>query len=97
MRGEARSVGWEGPVAVVVVWLVVVVLLLPGGQGIVAWLVGGGWVWPDGGRGLGASVGGLLAGDSGRGLSPAEVIQVPVSLAVFGAVALVELVWVWSP
>jgi type IV secretion system protein VirD4 len=91
---------WEMPVAVAVAWLSAAVLLLPVARGWAGWLLGRGWVWPQGSAALRRGIGGLLTGRPRAGLAAAEAAQVPGPWAVYGVVGLAELllllVAVWA-
>jgi len=86
-RADVGPSMWEGPVAAVLVWLLAGALILPAARGAAAFLLGGGWVWPAGGRELVAAVGGLATGDLGAGLTPAQAAAVPAAGLVYAAAA----------
>lgn len=72
-----------------VVW-VAAAAALPAGQGAASSMVGGGWVWPAQERLLPA-IGGLLSGEPGRGLTPADQAAMASAGAVYTAIVLLEL------
>ena len=72
------------------IWLLGSFLALPAGQGLAFALSGHGFVWP--GPELGQNLAGLLAGDTGRGLSPGLRAAVPPTVLVYAAAVVVELV-----
>jgi hypothetical protein len=85
------SEGWEIPLLVVTglaVMLAVAGLL---GLALASALFGHGWVWPASDA-IARTVGGLLAGQPGRGLPPDVRSAVPSAHAVYGCVAATELV-----
>jgi type IV secretion system protein VirD4 len=88
-RVDVQPIGWELPAAGVLCWLVLAALLLPAGQGAASWLFGGGFVWPHGS--LLHSVGGLLAGQAGRGLAAKDVAHLASGPLIYLLVALAEL------
>jgi len=86
-RSDVGPSTWEGPVATVLVWLLAGALILPAGRGAAAFLLGGGWMWPAGGRELVAAIGGLGTGDLTAGLTPAQAAAVPGPGPVYAAAA----------
>ena len=62
------------------------------GLGVASALFGGGWVWPHGTATIGRVLAGLLSGRPGRGLPRRAADRVPGSVAVYGCVAVAELV-----
>ncbi len=52
---------------------------------------GGGWVWPHGADTIGQVLGGLLTGHPGRGLAVTDAARVPGRGAVYGCVAVAEV------
>jgi len=76
---------------VLTVWVAVGLLLLPAGQAAAAALAGAGWVWPHGGPELLRSIGGLLTGHPGAGLTPQQAADVPGPAAVYTLICLGEL------
>lgn len=88
-RSDALPLTWEVPVAVAGVWLMLMVLALPAGQGLACAVIGHGFIWPQGG--LAESVRGLFAGIPGRGLTSREASEIPASALVYAAVVVLEL------
>ena len=84
---------WELPAATALGWVGVAALLLPAGRGASSWLTGRGWVWPETGPGLTASVGGLLTGHPSYGLVATTASALPAAPVVYLVVAMVELTW----
>jgi hypothetical protein len=64
--------------------------LVPGGQGTASWLFGGGFVWPH--ASLPHSIGGLLAGQAGRGLAAKDVARLASGPLIYLITLLAELV-----
>jgi hypothetical protein len=84
--------GWEVAVAVIGGMLLGAALAALAGLGAASLLFGGGWVWPHGIDTVGHVLGGLLAGNPGRGLPAAQTRLVAGAGAVYGCVAACELV-----
>jgi type IV secretion system protein VirD4 len=84
---------WELPAAAGLAWAAVAAVLLPAGRGAASWLAGGGWLWPQAGAGLTASVGGLLAGHPGAGLAREAAAALPRPWVVYLLLALVQAAW----
>jgi hypothetical protein len=89
-RADVAPVGWALPAAGAVCWLAAAVLLLPVGQSVASWLVGGGYVWPH--ESLLPSVEGLLTGHPGRGVAVASAGDLASSAWIYTLITLVELV-----
>jgi type IV secretion system protein VirD4 len=92
-RRDPLPLTWELPAAAALAWVAVAAILLPAGRGAASWLTGGGWVWPETGPGLTASLAGLLAGHPSYGLSASTATFLPADSVVYLLVALVELAW----
>lgn len=88
-RSDVLPLTWEVPAAVAGVWVMLMVLALPAGQGLACAVTGHGFIWPQGG--LAGSVRGLFAGTPGRGLTPREASQIPASSLVYAAVVILEV------
>lgn len=96
--------GWEVPVGGAVCWVLVAVLLVPGGQSAASTLIGHGWCWPTQ-QGLIPAIGGLLSGHTGRGLIPSSAAALPAGWFVYTVIVLAELAlivstagagWLWQ-
>lgn len=61
------------------------------GLGAAGVLFGGGWIWPHGTPAIGQVLGGLLTGDPGQGMHAPAQTRVPGPVAVYGCVAVAEL------
>jgi type IV secretion system protein VirD4 len=92
-RRDALPLTWELPAAAALAWVAVAAMLLPAGRGAAAWLTGAGWVWPENGAGLTASLAGLLTGHLAAGLTTADATGLPASSPVYVVVVLAEVVW----
>jgi len=92
-RRDALPLTWELPAAVTLAWVAVAATLLPAGRGAAAWLTGAGWVWPENGAGLKASLTGLLTGHPAAGLTTADASGLPASSVVYLTVVLAEVAW----
>ncbi len=90
-RQDMLPMAWEIPAASAAAAVSGVVLMLPLGQGISGVLMGRGWAWPQSTRGLVASVGGLISGHTGRGLTAEQAARVPAAGAVYLFIVLGEL------
>ena len=94
-RSDPQSLGqgWELPLiaATLVAGGLILAALL--GLGIAAALFGGGWVWPPA-KTVGHVLGGILTQHPGRGLPPRLATRVPGPSAVYGCIAISELIWV---
>ena len=84
--------GWELVVTAVGGALIAVALAALVGLGLASALWGGGWVWPQGTETITQVLGGLLAGNPGRGLPPGQLRQVAGPIPVYASVATAELV-----
>lgn len=84
--------GWEIPVVVIGLALIMVVLAALAGIGIAAALFGGGWVWPHGTDTITHTLGGVLSGHLGRGLSPADAHRLAATGLTYLCVGLCELI-----
>jgi type IV secretion system protein VirD4 len=93
-RTDVRPVTWEVPVAGVAAWLLASLLILPFGRGAAAQLFGGGWVWPHGSSALMSSIGGLMTGHAGRGLTGPRTVLPPDTLSVYMLIGSGELLLV---
>jgi hypothetical protein len=98
-RADVQPVTWEVPVAGAASWLLLVLLFLPASQGAAGWLLAGGFVWPHGSKPLMQSIGGLITGQPGRGLTGQDATHLASTpsiylLVVFGELAL-SAVTVW--
>ena len=82
--------GWEVAVAVIGAVLLGAGLAALGGLGAASLLFGGGWVWPHGTDTIGQVIGGLLTGDPGHGLPPAQRRRVASPAAVYACVVAAE-------
>ena len=90
-RSDVQPISWELPVAGAAVWLALLLLLIPAGRGAATWLVGRGFCWPQGSQALLHSVGGLLTGDTGAGLSGAQASSVAPAPLIVLTVSVGEL------
>jgi hypothetical protein len=90
-RQDVQPLTWELPAAGAAAWLAGAVLMLPGGQGAAGAVFGRGWVWPEGGRALLASIGGLFSGRPGRGLTVGEAARIPAAGSVYLLILIGEL------
>ncbi len=61
------------------------------GVGVAGALFGGGWIWPTGTETATAGLRGLLDGQPGAGLPPDQAVRLPGPLAVYGCIAMAEL------
>jgi hypothetical protein len=96
IRGERRDplpLTWELPAAAAAAWVGVAAMLLPAGRGAASWLTGAGWVWPNTGADLTASLEGLLTGHPSYGLAATPASAVPTAAVVYLLVALAEVAW----
>ena len=84
--------GWEIPVVVIGLALIMVVLAALAGIGIAAALFGGGWVWPHGTDTITRTLGGILSGHLCRGLPPADARRLAATAVTYLCVGLCELV-----
>lgn len=85
---------WELPAAAAAAAVAAMVLMLPAGQGAAGVVFGRGWVWPQGTHGLLASLGGLITGHPGRGLTVEQAALVPAAGAVYLLIVVGELLLV---
>jgi len=92
-RPDPLPLTWELPAAATLAWVAVAATLLPAGRGVATWLTGAGWVWPQKGAGLSASVAGLLAGHPAAGLTTADASRMPGPAVVYLVVVLAEVAW----
>jgi hypothetical protein len=94
-RRDPQPLARGGDVAILVLTAVAVGSALAALVGLAAAcsLFGDGWVWPDSGARI-DTLGGLLAGEPGRGLPVALRRRVPGRGAVYGCVAAAELLLV---
>ncbi len=90
-RQDMQPMTWETPAAAAAAMASGVVLMLPLGQGVAGVLIGRGWAWPQNKKGLPASVGGLISGHPGRGLTADQAAHVPAAVAVYLFIVLGEL------
>jgi hypothetical protein len=88
---DVQPVTWELPTAGAACWLALLLILLPAGQGAASWLFGGGFTWPLGTQPLLRSIGGLLTGHPGVGLTDADAARVAPTALVYPTVAVGEL------
>lgn len=86
--------GREVAVAVIAGAVLVIALAALLGLGLAALLFGGGWVWPHGTSTIGSVLAGLFSGHPGHGLAPVEASRVPAAAAVYGCVAVFELLFI---
>jgi hypothetical protein len=87
---------WELPAAAAAAWVGVAAMLLPAGRGAASWLTGAGWVWPNTGADLTASLEGLLTGHPSYGLAATRAAAVPTAAVVYLLVALAEFGWLMA-
>jgi len=92
-RRDALPLTWELPAAATLAWVAVAATLLPAGRGAATWLTDAGWVWPETGAGLRASLAGLLTGHLAAGLTTADASGLPASGPVYLVVVLAEVAW----
>jgi hypothetical protein len=85
------SEGWEIPLLVATCLAVMLVLAALLGLAAASALFGHGWAWPAGDA-ITRTVGGLLAGQPGRGLPPDTRSEMPNAHIVYGCIAATELV-----
>jgi hypothetical protein len=90
-RADVRPVTWELPVAGGACWLLLVLTLLPAGQGVAGWLFAGGFVWPRGSTPLIQGLGGLMTGRPGRGLEAEDVAHLAPTPLIYLLIVLGEL------
>jgi type IV secretion system protein VirD4 len=90
-RADVQPVTWEIPVAGAACWLLLALMLLPAGQGAAGWLFAGGFVWLHGSAALMQSIGGLLTGNPGRGLSGHDVAHLASAPSIYLLIVLGEL------
>ena len=83
--------GWEAPAAAIGAILLGVVFAALGGLGVASAVWGGGWVWPHGTDTIQHVLGGLVQGEPGRGLPTDQRRLVAGRGAVYGFVAVAEL------
>jgi len=92
---QRDPVPWSrgGEVALVAIAAVLLALALAAllGLALASACFGGGWVWPHGADTIGRVLGGLLSGHPGRGLATADTTRVPGRGAVYGSVAVSEI------
>lgn len=74
---------WELPAAAAAAAVAAMVLMLPAGQGGAGAVFGRGWAWPQGTHALLLSLGGLITGYPGRGLSVEQAARIPAAGAVY--------------
>lgn len=86
--------GWEAPVAAIGGVLLGAVFAALAGLGVASALWGGGWVWPHGTDTIQHTLGGLLQGHPGRALPATQERLVAGSGAVYGCIAVAELLLV---
>lgn len=92
-RRDALPLTWELPAAATLAWVSVAATLLPAGRGAATWLTGAGWVWPENGAGLTASLAGLLTGHPAAGLTTTDASGMPASSVAYLVVVLAEVAW----
>lgn len=85
------SQGWEVAAAVIGGVLLGAGLAALAGLGLASALWGGGWVWPHGTDTITHVLGGLVQGQPGRGLAPAQRRLVAAPGGVYVCVAVAEL------
>jgi hypothetical protein len=85
---------WELPAAAAAAAVAAMVLMLPAGQGVAGALFGRGWEWPQGTHALLLSLGGLITGHPGRGLTAEQATRVPAAGAVYLLIVVGELLLV---
>ena len=90
---DAMPLTWELPAALVLGWVCVTAMLLPCARGAASWLSGGGWVWPNTGPGLSASLLGPMGGHPLAGLVASTGAGLPGPSAVYALVTLFEAIW----
>jgi hypothetical protein len=83
--------GWEVAVAVIGAALLGLVLAALAGLGLASAMWGGGWVWPHGTDTIGHVLGGILHGQPGRGLPPAQRRLVAGPAAAYACLACCEI------
>ncbi len=86
--------GWEAPAAAIGAILLGLVFAALGGLGVASAVWGGGWVWPHGTDTIQHALGGLAQGHPGRGLPIEQRRLVAGRGAVYGCVAVAELLLV---
>lgn len=91
---QPLSQGWEVPLLVLIVAVAGFGAAALVGQGAVAVVAGGGWVWPSGEGAAARGVAGLLSGRPGLGLTAGEVARLPTAWAIYVGVAVAEAVMV---
>ena len=82
---------WELPAAAAAATVAGMALMLPAGQGAAGVLIGQGWAWPQGTRAMLASLGGLISGHPGHGLTAEQAARIPAAGAVYLFIVLGEL------
>ena len=92
-RRDALPLTWELPAAATLAWVAVAATLLLAGRGAATWLTGAGWVWPENGTGLTASLAGLLTGHPAAGLTTTDASVLPASGVAYLVVAMAEVAW----
>lgn len=86
--------GWEAPAAAIGAILLGLVFAALGGLGVASAVWGGGWVWPHGTGTIQHALGGLVQAHPGRGLPAEQRRLVAGRGAVYGCVAVAELLLV---
>lgn len=90
-RQDVRPMTWELPAAAGAAAVAAMALMLPAGQGAAAALFGQGWVWPRGTDELVASLGGLISGHPGHGLTAEQAARIPAAGAVYLLIVVGEI------
>jgi type IV secretion system protein VirD4 len=93
-RADVAPATWELPVASGACWLLLVLMLLPAGQGAACWLSSGVVVWPRGSTPLMHSVGGLMTGKPGEGLAGTDRVHLASTPLIYILIVLAELLLV---
>lgn len=85
--------GWELPFVLLTAALIGAGLAALAGCGAAAAVLGGGWVWPHGTQPMLHTLGGLLSGHPGAGLTPQAAAKIPAPAAVYAGVGLAEILF----
>jgi type IV secretion system protein VirD4 len=84
---------WELPAALALGWVCVTAMLLPSARGAASWLSGAGWVWPDTGASLIASLLGPMSGHPLAALTATTAAGLPGPSVVYALVTVFEALW----
>jgi hypothetical protein len=88
---QPMSQGWEVAAAAIGGALLGLTLAALVGFALASALFGGGWVWPHGTDTIGHVLGGIMTGKPGAGLPAAKLELVASPGAVYGSIAVCEL------